>query len=81
MVFKIFDFWLELSPLPYFYEKNVSYCHGKSVFKKITRKRKHVFKHILLWGKTKISRAHIYQPCMQNNYAVKVYIYILWFFY
>lgn len=48
MVFKIFDFWLELSPLPYFYEKNVSYCHGKSVFKKITRKRKHVFKHILL---------------------------------
>lgn len=60
MVFKIFDFWLELSPLPYFYEKNVSYCHGKSVFKKKSPERENMYLNTFCYREKQKYRGHIF---------------------
>lgn len=39
MVFKIFDFWLELSPLPYFYEKMLVIAMVKVFLKNHTKEK------------------------------------------
>lgn len=75
------DFWFLAwaIPSPVLLWKNVGYCHGKSVFKKITRKRKHVFKHIFYREKQKY-RGHIFISHACKTITLWKYIFIFYGF-
>lgn len=80
MVFKIFDFWLELSPLPYFYEKMLVIAMVKAFLKK-SHERENMYLNTFFIGKNKnIAGTYLSAMHAKQLRCESIYLYFMVFY-